>query len=303
MGRPKSTAVVAADDGIDTDQIKKDCESSDQLAQIEQGITAEQLQFALEVGVFRTSDIGSKFFDTIKIKTLLNWRDSKNYKNLRFPCADGTLIRIKNFEELCSALGVSYNSAYEWISNYQALGDDFLRAADAAGIGVRDLRRLRKLPPDEIEAAKELLATDGKQGVIEFVEDLCAKQAKEKQALEKKITHLSADAEAHEKLIVNKNKKIDELDREIHDLRKHTKDWHPRALDVCLEVREAGPRVLEAVDRLHALRDAILTEDFGPGRGGAPSCVRGCGIGPAAWTRPRTETVAGWWVSSPGITA
>src|SRR3989304_1009859 len=139
-------------------------------------------------------------------------------------------------------------------------------SAAEGGIDTRDLRRPRKLPPDEIEAAKELLATDGKQGVIEFVEDLCAKQAKEKQALEKKITHLSADAEAHEKLIVNKNKKIDELDREIHDLRKHTKDWHPRALDVCLEVSEVGARVLEAVDRLHALRDAILTEDFGPER-------------------------------------
>ncbi len=266
MGRPRKAPPADPTASVAVEQIKQDAVASQELARLEQGITLAQLSFTERFGMFRMNRLTRKFLDVIDIRMLINWKESQEFKGLRARTPDGLLITINNFEDLCGVIGISRHTAYEWIENYQALGEDFLREADAAGIGVRDLRRLRKLPPEEIAAAQELLNTDGKEAVIEFVQDLCVKHGQEKQVLEQRLADLQADTEAREKVIAGKNKKLDALDRELTKLRRHTDDWHPRAFEICMETTRASAEALQAADRLHALRDAILTEDLGAER-------------------------------------
>jgi len=71
------------------------------------------------------------------------------------------------------------------------------------------------------------------------------------------------DQETHEQLLSNKNKKVDELHKRLHQKKKHTPDWPERCNELNIEATTAAAMGLEACDQLEALRDAILNEDFG----------------------------------------
>lgn len=81
----------------------------------------------------------------------------------------------------------------------------------------------------------------------------------------KEKADIKADYEAQEKIIQDKNKKIDAQEKLLHKLQNRSGDWHPRAFEICMENTRIGAGVLEAMDKLDDMRDAILNEDFGEG--------------------------------------
>lgn len=87
------------------------------------------------------------------------------------------------------------------------------------------------------------------------------RDARENDSKEK--ADLKADYEAQEKIILDKNKKIDAQEKLLHKLQNRSGDWHPRAFEICMENTRIGAGVLEAMDKLDVMRDAILNEDFG----------------------------------------
>ncbi len=79
----------------------------------------------------------------------------------------------------------------------------------------------------------------------------------------KQVADLKADAEASERILTDKNGKIDQLEKEIHKLRNRAGDWHPRVFEIAMEVTRALGMAMEQLDKLDTLRDVILTEEFG----------------------------------------
>jgi hypothetical protein len=188
-------------------------------------------------------------------------RATKSYLGLPYSDEQGNDLAVETLEQYCQHyLGKSYNFFQEHTQLLRSLGEVAYVSASELGFSRAQLRLVQQLPEADRQIVSDAMAAKDKDAVVDMLEALVTR----KQALEKKIGGLEADAAAHAKLITNKNKKIDDLDRQIHDLRTHTKDWHPRAFEVCLEISEVGARILEATDRLQALRDTILTEDFGP---------------------------------------
>ncbi len=84
-----------------------------------------------------------------------------------------------------------------------------------------------------------------------------------KDALHKARDKNQHDAEVHEKLIAQKDRKINELHKKVHEREKRTKEWPFRVREIQIETTELGAAMLEEADRLDVLRDAILTEQFG----------------------------------------
>jgi len=82
-------------------------------------------------------------------------------------------------------------------------------------------------------------------------------------ALRKSRTDHADDNEAKERLLADKNNKIDELDSENHALRSRSDPWPKRVLAIATEISEQRGLALQAIERLDGLRNAILTEDFG----------------------------------------
>jgi hypothetical protein len=71
------------------------------------------------------------------------------------------------------------------------------------------------------------------------------------------------DAEVHEKLVAQKDRKINELHKKVHEREKRTKEWPFRVREIQIETTELAAAMLEEADRLDVMRDAILTEQFG----------------------------------------
>ena len=79
------------------------------------------------------------------------------------------------------------------------------------------MRKLRQLPEEarsEIVDADYSEATD-KEDLIEKIEDLTAKHAKEKEALQAQLKRKSDDYEAQAKVLATKNERINHLDLEL----------------------------------------------------------------------------------------
>lgn len=84
-----------------------------------------------------------------------------------------------------------------------------------------------------------------------------------RETLRKERAARTKEATAHERMLDRKNKKIDELDRKLHDKEHRTREWPFRVREIQIETTTLGGGVLENLDRLDVLRDAILNEDFG----------------------------------------
>ena len=103
------------------------------------------------------------------------------------------------------------------ILNLSAFGEDFLVTSKRLGLGYREMRKLRQLPEEaraEIVEADYSEATD-KEDLIEKIEDLTAKHAKEKESLQAQLKRKSDDYEAQAKVLATKNERINHLDLEL----------------------------------------------------------------------------------------
>jgi len=69
--------------------------------------------------------------------------------------------------------------------------------------------------------------------------------------------------EVHLRMLEQKDKKINQLDKKLHDVRKHSKKWDYAVKEFNIETTTLAGGLLEKADQLDTLRDAFLTADFG----------------------------------------
>ena len=81
-------------------------------------------------------------------------------------------------------------------------------------------------------------------------------------ALRKAKQKNTEDAETHERLLADKNAKIDKLDADLHKARDVTRPWPSRAFEIAQAGTKRAGEVLQGLDQLDALRETILTEPF-----------------------------------------
>jgi chromosome segregation ATPase len=146
------------------------------------------------------------------------------------------------------------------------------------GIGYREMRQYRKLPDDDKTALLEVAKSGDKEAFIDLAESLVAKHAKEKEALNTKVANLEADQKATEKVLTEKNKKLDQVQTSLEKLQLRTAPWDERVALFKEEITqrqsiidEAVARHLQAVDALDAWTNAELTlqPDYDPENGAA----------------------------------
>ena len=106
----------------------------------------------------------------------------------------------------------------EDLQNLSFFGEDALTAMNRCGLGYRDLRKLRQLPEGERSIVVGEIEADlgDREAIVSLIDEISAKHAREKEALQKQTTDLTAELTAARKLNVEKNAKIDELDAQLH---------------------------------------------------------------------------------------
>lgn len=195
--------------------------NQNQLAQIEQSVSEDQIQLSEQVGALKATGFFKKVSTVTEIKLIAEIKESKKYKGLRLISHDEKYVTCSTFQDFCNAIGYSYEKINQDIQNLGYFGEDFLETSQRMGLGYRDLRKLRKLDDAEREIVinGEAVKTEDRESLIDLIEEMSAKHTKEKTALKKKVDDLSADVDAKDKIIKNKDDKINKQDTELTKLK------------------------------------------------------------------------------------
>ena len=180
-------------------------------------MTQDKAQAYEMLGMVKMSDFTRKLVTVSHIKVLAEFKETKKYKGLDIQDTKGNWLHVTKWEDFCNALGYSREKIDMDILNLSAFGEDFLETSQRLGLGYREMRKLRQLPEEaraEIVEADYSEATD-KEDLIEKIEDLTAKHAKEQEALQAQLKRKSDDYEAQAKMIAAKNDRINHLDLEL----------------------------------------------------------------------------------------
>ena len=167
------------------------------------------------------------FTDVISLSKLSEIKKSKSYRQFKGIIAHdkhGKIIpNVGTWEGFCKALKTSCQKVDEDLANLDVFGESSLESLQDLGIGYRELRKLKKLPEEGREAAISVAVENGdKTQVIELIEEQALLHAKEKAALAqekeelaKQLERVQSDHTANQRLLEDKDRKINELDREL----------------------------------------------------------------------------------------
>ena len=230
-------------------------------AQLADAVSQQQMALSEKVGAIKATGFFKKVSTVTEIKMLAEIKESKEYKGLSVLDYEGNWQHVTTWEQFCKSLGHSREKVDQDILNINTFGEDFLETSQRMGVGYRDLRKLRKLPEAEREVIinGESVQAEDKDSLIDLIEEMSAKNLKTKQAMQKQIDDLSADAKAKDTVLSTKNKKIDELDAQL-SLRKQPDQKHEleKQLEahISSELAQSVTSILTAISQFNA---SILT--------------------------------------------
>ncbi len=202
----------------------QDVEKSQALAVAINSITDNQLLLSEKVGALKATGFFKKVSTVTEIKMLAEVKNSKEYKDLRILDHQGNWQHVTTWAEFCNSLGYSREKIDEDIRNLSTFGEDFLETSQRMGVGYRDLRKLRKLSDEdrEIIINGETVKAEDKDSLLDLIEEMSAKNAKEKDELkqqvkerDKEIKNLNAESKANERIIQDKDNIINQKTKEL----------------------------------------------------------------------------------------
>ncbi|EIJ68073.1 hypothetical protein [Pasteurella bettyae] len=191
-------------------------EQQDAVALAAKAMTQDIAEAHEAMGMVRAFGFVNKLLTVGTLKVMREVKEAKKYKGL-VTYIDGELTTVGSWEEFCKACGLTRQKVDEDLQNLSKFGEEFLETSHRLGLGYREMRKLRQLPEEaraEIVEADYSEATD-KEDLIEKIEDLTAKHAKEKEALQAQLKRKSDDYEAQAKVLATKNERINHLDLEL----------------------------------------------------------------------------------------
>lgn len=172
------------------------------------GMLMGQVQMAQAVESFAT--IGS-------LQTLKRIKETKEYKHLKGIRMPSGEVLNGTWEDFCRLIGQSKSNVDERIINLDTFGETALKNMQAIGMGIRDLRRLRQLPPGELVTlieGDELKVQDREEALI-IIEEMAAKHRQETNKLKETVENLEQSSKASDQLLEKKGKQIQELEKEL----------------------------------------------------------------------------------------
>jgi len=217
--------------------------NQNQLAQIEQTVSVEQIQLSEKLGAIKATNFIKKLVTVTEIKLIAEIKETKQYKGLKVINDFGKVVTVTTWDHFCKHIGMSCEKVDEDIRNLGMFGEDFLETSQRIGLGYRDLRKLRKLNDAEREIVinGEAVKTEDRESLIDLIEEMSAKHARDKETLNKQVKDLTADNEAKDLIIKGKDEKATKLDVELTklkspaEIKKRTESEPQRLTEKALE--------------------------------------------------------------------
>lgn len=214
-GRKPNAPFQRKEVDINEEAVAADLQATTQPATIEQGYSEDRDLLNQLLGQAQMADSFSKFSLTVSTSKLAFVKENKLYKSLKGKKgADGQRLS-GTWDEFCGMLGRSRQQIDEDILNLKVLGEVALDSMSRMGIGYREMRQFRRLPEDRKQELIAVAKSGDKESFVELAEEIIAKHLKEKEAMQAEVADAKAERDATNKLLETKNKRIDQLDKEV----------------------------------------------------------------------------------------
>lgn len=166
----------------------------------------------------------SKLLTVADLVDLQNIKDSKGYKGFN-TLIEGKLLTVSTWDEYCEHVEKrSRQTIDNDLLNLSALGPELFESMRTVGIGPGTMRAIRQLPTDDQELIQQAVSTNNKDELAEFVEQLIAKNVKEKSDLTKKVEDLKQDIAAKDAVATSNAQRINVLQEKVARIKKESPD-------------------------------------------------------------------------------
>ncbi|GLT22671.1 hypothetical protein GCM10007933_21310 [Zoogloea oryzae] len=222
------------------------------------------------LGQAQAFSAASQLLQTFGVSKLAFVKENRLYKGLAGMRAPNGLELKGTWEEFCGLLGMSDEKVNQDIANLRAFGEEALESMNRMGIGYRELRQFRKLPPDQREALALIAKSGNREDLLEAALDAIEKEKASARELQLQNAELKGDIEGFAKRAANTDA---ELERREHIIAKLSKarlqitEFTPRTEDVrseCLVAQGTCEFNLRALLRMY--REATAPHELVPER-------------------------------------
>ena len=242
---------------IDADAVWQETAASEK-ALVAAAASAEQIEMNQLLGRLQATQAIAAMLDGLSLAQIAQIKEGKRYKQLagQKMVIDGAEIRLDTWEGFCAALGSSRRAIEEKLDNLRLLGEEALDKATALGMTTQELRKLRQLDAaDQKVVIGEIeVAAGDKEAIIDLITDMAAKHSKEREELQAKLEDQRGEAAASERIIEERNKRIDKLEKQLHKQQHRTMEEKRQQ-----QMTDAGAAQILCLAPLAGLDDAIDT--------------------------------------------
>nr|WP_050908322.1 hypothetical protein [Vibrio harveyi] len=220
-----------------SDELKRLEKASQNLEDAKEMNAAEAINMSnsvnasIDIGMFlgrvQMAQSFANFAETVSLSALKEIKETKGYRKLKgrtlsLPenLSDGVqnvVILKGTWDEFCKLCGTSKSKVDEDLMNLSLFGERALKSMQTLGVTTKDLRRLRKLPQEDLTAIVEgeVVKVQDRDEALEIIEELSAKHRQEKQALQQEVNSLTQEKQSNERLLSDKDKKINSLSKKL----------------------------------------------------------------------------------------
>ena len=242
---------------IDADAVWQETAASEK-ALVAAAATAEQIEMNQLLGRLQATQAIAAMLDGLSLAQIAQIKEGKRYKQLagQKMVIGGVEIRLDTWEGFCAALGSSRRAIEEKLDNLRLLGEEALDKATALGMTTQELRKLRHLDASDqqIVIGEIEVAAGDKEAIIDLITDMAAKHSKEREELQAKLEDQRGEAAASERIIEERNKRIDKLEKQLHKQQHRTMEEKRQQ-----QMTDAGAAQILCLAPLAGLNDAIDT--------------------------------------------
>ena len=242
---------------IDADAVWQETAASEK-ALVAAAATAEQIEMNQLLGRLQATQAIAAMLDGLSLAQIAQIKEGKRYKQLagQKMVIGGVEIRLDTWEGFCAALGSSRRAIEEKLDNLRLLGEEALDKATALGMTTQELRKLRHLDASDqqIVIGEIEVAAGDKEAIIALITDMATKHSKEREELQAKLEDQRGEAAASERIIEERNKRIDKLEKQLHKQQHRTMEEKRQQ-----QMTDAGAAQILCLAPLAGLDDAIDT--------------------------------------------
>lgn len=171
----------------------------------------EVLAAGIDLGRLEALTFITTIGESAALSVYENVKKSKAWRLLRNPGnSDGR--NFQSLDEFCRAkLGRSYNRLQELGANRNLVGQDAFEQAERLGLRQVDYNAIKALPaPDQELVRRAVEEAQSRDEVLDLLQELAARHAKEKVALTTKADEAAAQLAAKDKVLADNATKINE---------------------------------------------------------------------------------------------